>query len=259
MSVERFQEGEKLMAASREQILNVAERWLEAVRLPLETLTMAALSPDVSDDDFLQMVEDFPASLPGLLETMDHSALAEVMEGSMGAAMANGMVARQGDLARTKAGDLFLAAGGKRCGNSWISANKRCRVTMADEKWEGSPKEMQKRADAEMKNFPTLSHPASGLEMDMSQEGRRKTLSAMRHPHEFQAAANLPQIFLDSESSPPEPDRLARPGIKSFVKFRAPVRIGKADYEAEIITRENEGRDTLKFYHFRLAPEKSRR
>ena len=84
------------MAASREKIPKVAVRWLEAVRLPLETLTMAALSPEVSDDTFLQMVEDFSASLPGLLETMDHSALAGLIEGSMGAAMANGMVARMG-------------------------------------------------------------------------------------------------------------------------------------------------------------------
>lgn len=94
MRTKRFKEGEKLMAATRAQIPGAAVRWLAAVREPLEILTMAAVSPDVSDAQFVELVEAFSESLPGLMETMDHAALAELMEEAMGAAMANGLTAR---------------------------------------------------------------------------------------------------------------------------------------------------------------------
>lgn len=87
----RFQESEILAAAVREQIPSTAVRWLAAVREPLEALTTAALDPAVTDEDFIKLVETFSASLPGLLETMDHDALAELMESGMGAAMGNGI------------------------------------------------------------------------------------------------------------------------------------------------------------------------
>lgn len=94
MSNARFREGERLMAATRAEIPGAAVRWLAAVREPLEILTMAAVSPDVSDEQFVELVEAFSESLPGLFGKMDHAALAELMEGGMGAAIANGLTAR---------------------------------------------------------------------------------------------------------------------------------------------------------------------
>jgi hypothetical protein len=100
MSTARHKTGEKLMAATRAEIPRAAVKWLAAVREPLEILTMAAVSPDVSDDQFVELVEAFSESLPGLLGKMDHEALAELMEGSMGAAMANGLTARTSNTER---------------------------------------------------------------------------------------------------------------------------------------------------------------
>lgn len=121
----RFQTAEKLMAATRAQIPRAAVRWCAAVRQPLEILTMAALSPDVSDEQFTELVEAFSESLPGLMESMDHAALAELMEAGMGAAMANGLTARDQVQEEKRAKlpweeDAWLAAKGrgKKCGNS---------------------------------------------------------------------------------------------------------------------------------------------
>ena len=91
----RYRELEKLQAAARKPLPDVAVAWLAAVRKPLEKLTMAALSGEVSDAEFREMVVKFSASLPGLMETMDHDALGTALEASMGAAMANGMAARR--------------------------------------------------------------------------------------------------------------------------------------------------------------------
>lgn len=90
----RYATAEKLAAATRDELPSVAVQWLAAARAPLEKLTMAALDPDLSDEDFLSLVAEFSAALPGLLETMDHSALAALMESGMGAGMANGISQR---------------------------------------------------------------------------------------------------------------------------------------------------------------------
>lgn len=87
----RFQEAEKLAATTREEIPRVAVQWLAAAREPLEKLTMAAMDPDLSDAEFRALAEAFSQSLPGLLDTIDHDALAKLMEDGMGAAMANGI------------------------------------------------------------------------------------------------------------------------------------------------------------------------
>jgi hypothetical protein len=90
----RFRETEALAATVRNEIPRAAVRWLAAVRTPLEGLTTAALDEGISDEAFLVLVESFSASLPALLETLDHAALGELMETSMGAAMGNGIAAR---------------------------------------------------------------------------------------------------------------------------------------------------------------------
>lgn len=92
--MDRFKQAEKLAAATREEIPKVAVQWLAAARAPLEKLTMAAMDPDLSDEEFLTLVKDFSDSLPGLLDEMDHDALAKLMEHGMGAGMANGISQR---------------------------------------------------------------------------------------------------------------------------------------------------------------------
>jgi hypothetical protein len=92
--MDRFKQTERLAAATRGEIPKVAVRWLAAARDPLERLTMAALDPDLTDEAFLALVEKFSNSLPGLLDTMDHAALANLMEEGMGAGMANGIASR---------------------------------------------------------------------------------------------------------------------------------------------------------------------
>ncbi|MEO5915570.1 MAG: hypothetical protein ABIS50_15155 [Luteolibacter sp.] len=92
----RFQQLEIQQAATRAELPRVAVQWLAAARTPLEKLTMAALDPDLSDEEFVKLVERFSEDLPKLLDTMDHDALAELMEEGMGAAMANGIEQRTG-------------------------------------------------------------------------------------------------------------------------------------------------------------------
>lgn len=91
----RFQDAEKLAAAVREQLPTAAVGWLAAVREPLQALTMAALDPATTDAMFVKLVEEFTQQLPALMDTMDHDALATLMEDGMGAAMANGIGQRQ--------------------------------------------------------------------------------------------------------------------------------------------------------------------
>jgi hypothetical protein len=90
----RFQQAEALAATTREEIPRVAVQWLAAARAPLEELTTAALDPDLPDAEFLNRVDAFIKKLPNLLESMDHAALADLMERGMGAAMGNGISQR---------------------------------------------------------------------------------------------------------------------------------------------------------------------
>ena len=98
----RFRDAEKLAATVREELPSVAIVWLAAVRQEMEKLTQAALSGEVSDAEFRALVEATSQRLPELLEEMDHDALAELMEEGMGAAMGNGLAARQEDFEKAK-------------------------------------------------------------------------------------------------------------------------------------------------------------
>lgn len=90
----RHRQAEQLSARVREKLPRVAAQWLAAARRPLEALTRSALDPDLTDDAFRALVEEFSRRLPTLLDELDHDALAKLMEDSMGAAMANGIAAR---------------------------------------------------------------------------------------------------------------------------------------------------------------------
>lgn len=99
----RFRQLERLQAATRAELPRVAVAWLAAARAPLEKLTIAALDPTISDADFRARVEAFAQSLPGLMQSLDHAALAKLMEDSMGAAMANGIAQRDKSLSVLRA------------------------------------------------------------------------------------------------------------------------------------------------------------
>lgn len=264
MSARRYRDLERLQAAARKQIPAAALAWLAAARAPLEELTTAALSGQVSDADFREMVERFAAKLPELFDQLDHNALATLMETTMGAAMANGIAERH-KTSRLKTQDrkaklpweeeAWLAAGGKGkpCGNSWIPRWKRCVVNMGSSQWQGSAKEMHARARATMQNTPTLKHPESGVEMIVTADGILKSLHTMRRPEEFMAAAEIIRIFLDStKAGPGEPDRKKRPEIKAFHRFETEIGFGRARMTAEIITKELVGDPVHRLKQIRL-------
>jgi len=92
--MKRFRDLETYQESVRSELPGVAVSWLAAVRVEMEKLTKAALSGEVSDEEFLRMVEDLSKRMPDLLEKMNHDSLAKLMEDSMGGAMANGMAAR---------------------------------------------------------------------------------------------------------------------------------------------------------------------
>lgn len=130
----RYRTLETLQANTRDALPSAAVLWLAAVRIEMEKLTKAALSGEVSDEEFLALVEETSKGLPDLLDRMDHDALARLMEDSMGAAMANGMSARMNKHTAQSpwsVGGLLFGSRkkgrGKRCGNSWISPDKECR------------------------------------------------------------------------------------------------------------------------------------
>ena len=132
----RFQDVEELAATARQELPGVAIAWLEAARKEMEKLTMAALSGDVSDEEFAAMVEATSQGLPGLLDKLDHAPLETLMENTMGAAMGNGIASRMEDsrpaVSMAKLPwevDAYLAGKGKKCGGSYIPAWKKCRLS----------------------------------------------------------------------------------------------------------------------------------
>lgn len=225
----------------------MAVKWLAAARTPLEKLTMAALNAEVSDAEFVAMVEAFSKSLPKLLEKMDHGPCQKLMEESMGAAMANGVAARMETLPVKKAKLPWETAAWwagrkfKRDKNGQFS-NTDGGLNFREAKWEGNPKEMQQRAADRMRLLPIMQHPSTGVEMKITTDGIRKSLYAMRAPEEFMVASRIKEIYLHStKKGDGEPDRKMRYGIKAFHRFEATVTIGRQRSTVEIITKELEG------------------
>jgi len=97
----RHRDAERLAATVRGRLPRAVIPWLAAVRREMESLTTAALSGDLSDEDFRALVEKTAAALPALMDRMDHDALAGLLEEGMGAAMANGIAARMEDVPRS--------------------------------------------------------------------------------------------------------------------------------------------------------------
>jgi hypothetical protein len=254
----RFRDAEKLAATVRDGLAPVAIEWLVAIREEMEKLTRAALAGDITEEDFRAMVADTSARMPALLEQMDHQALATHLEGAMGAAMGNGIAARAKEEKRAKLPwetDAWLGAGGKgkKCGDSHIAAWKKCRPKFREQEWEGTPKQMQARAAEAMKALPIMQHPESGIEMRVTGDGINKSLREMRRPHEFMAAARLPELYLHAViKGRLEPDRKLRRNIEGFQRFEVELSFGASSYTAEIISKKLTGEETHHLKQVRL-------
>jgi phage gp29-like protein len=126
-------------------------------------------------------------------------------------------------------------------------------VTIADEKWSGSPKEMHERADKIMRGFTSANHPKLG-EVKFTRLGRSKTLYDKRTPHEFQSVQAIPQLVEKGTLVSSLPDRKGRPDIIAVHKIEHGLKIGEAKYHAEVTVRESwDGKKTAnKFYLHRI-------
>lgn len=129
-------------------------------------------------------------------------------------------------------------------------------VTLADEKWTGTPKEMHARAEAVMKGFKSATNPQLG-EVQFTRSGRHKTLFDKRTPHEFQSVQALPKLVEQGKVVSSLPDRKGRADILAVHKIEHGLKIGDDKYKAELTIRETkEGAKTAqKFYLHRIARE----
>jgi hypothetical protein len=110
-------------------------------------------------------------------------------------------------------------------------------VEIPDEHWTGTPKEMHKRADTIMRGFTSALHPQLG-QVHFTGKGRSKTLFDKRTPHEFQSVQALPQIVENGKLISSRPDRQHRPDIVAVHKIEHGLKIGNAEYRAEVTVRE---------------------
>ncbi len=126
-------------------------------------------------------------------------------------------------------------------------------VSLEDEAWTGTPKEMHQRADKIMRGFKSAKHPQLG-EVHFTGKGRAKTLFDKRTPHEFQSVQAIPALVSSGKLVSSLPDRKGRSHIVAVHKLEHGLKIGPARYKAEITVRETrEGVKTAqRFYLHRL-------
>ncbi len=129
-------------------------------------------------------------------------------------------------------------------------------VTMADENWSGTSKEMHKRADGIMRGFTTAINPELG-EVRFTKQGRSKTLFDKRTPHEFQSVQALPQLIARGKVVSSENDRSGRQDVLGFHKIEHGLQIGETKYRAEVtIKKVSDGAMVHKnFYLHRIKNE----
>jgi hypothetical protein len=126
-------------------------------------------------------------------------------------------------------------------------------ISIPDEGWTGSRKEMSDKADGIMRGFTTVEHPKVGT-IHFTNQGRGETLHRQHTAHEFQAVQALPEIGRQGKWTGSEPDNKGRRGIVAFHKIEARLRIGSTPYHAQMITKEStDGTVTShKFYLHRI-------
>jgi hypothetical protein len=253
MSNQRHKTGEKLMAATRDRIPGAAVRWLAAVREPLEILTMAAVSPDVSDEQFLELVESFSESLPGLMGKMDHGALAELMEGGMGAAMANGLTARNpNEEKRAKLpweGDVYLAAQKRRKngqfgeGDGVPSHKQQRRKPTRKEKIAAAEKEKAATPDPVME--AAVARYRAGVTVK-SPTGNDVTFGKRAADHLAQKEGARARFADLAEKTVAAPDAVFREGLRNrYIKL--PVKGGRSSFLVVTTQVSERGEDVITF------------
>lgn len=131
-------------------------------------------------------------------------------------------------------------------------------VSIPDEHWTGTPKQMHQRADQIMRAFGPVEHPQLGI-IRFSRDGRDKTLSEKRTPHEFQSVMVLPELIRRGRVISTTADRKARQDIKAWHKLEHGLQIGDASYEAEITVKEFRDGSAVacKFYLHRIKNVKA--
>ena len=126
-------------------------------------------------------------------------------------------------------------------------------VRIPDEHWTGTPKEMHERADKIMRAFEPAQHPQLGT-IRFSRDGRDKTLSEKRTPHEFQSVQALPELIRRGPVVATTADRKGRQDIRAWHKLEHGLQIGDALYQAEITIKEFKDGSAIahKFYLHRI-------
>jgi hypothetical protein len=116
-----------------------------------------------------------------------------------------------------------------------LEANQPVRIP--DEHWMGTPKEMHERADQIMRAFEPVRQPQLGI-IRFSRDGRDKTLSEKRSPHEFQSVRALPELIRRGQVVSTTADRKGRQDVRAWHKLEHGLQIGDAAYQAEITVKE---------------------
>ncbi|MCX6893720.1 MAG: hypothetical protein NTX51_19700 [Verrucomicrobia bacterium] len=137
-----------------------------------------------------------------------------------------------------------------------LEANQPIRIP--DEHWTGTPKEMHERADQIMRAFEPVMHPQLG-KIRFSRDGRDKTLSEKRSPHEFQSVRALPELIWRGWVSSTTADRKGRQDVRAWHKLEHGLQIGDVPYQAEITIKEFTDGSTVahKFYLHRITNTKA--
>ena len=132
-----------------------------------------------------------------------------------------------------------------------LEASRPVRIT--DEHWTGTPKEMHERADHIMRTFKPVSHPQLGT-IRFSRDGRDKTLSEKRTPHEFQSVQALPDLIRRGQVVSTTADRKGRQEIMAWHKLEHGLQIGETPYQVEITVKEFRDGSAVahKFYLHRI-------
>jgi ketosteroid isomerase-like protein len=126
-------------------------------------------------------------------------------------------------------------------------------VRIPDEHWTGTPKEMHERAEQIMRAFGPVRHPQLGT-IRFSRDGRDKTLSEKRTPHEFQSVRALPELIRRGPVVSTTADRKGRQDIRAWHKLEHVLQIGDALYQTEITVKEFRDGSAIahKFYLHRI-------
>jgi len=90
---------DKLVDNVLEDLTGIEAKWLAGVKPLFVSLVEAAQNEQLSDAEFARVLERARAQLPELFNQLDHDAIANALEGALGAAVVNGAI--QGSMKRS--------------------------------------------------------------------------------------------------------------------------------------------------------------